>query len=232
MKKLLLSLCLFSGLAAFAQTTDMKITLVKPAASDKIISGKPFDIEYIITNNSTTPTTTTDSMIVVFILNTNQVLNIPGTSPAIFTNRVLNNNDTIWRKFQLNLTINGTSGPITVPFCARLFAQNGNVTIDPDQTNNQSCANVGLPVNEVSAAIANIKVYPNPATDILNISFDYQNAKEVKVYDLSGKLMSTTPLVSTETQIALNNFETGIYLYQIINNEGAVIHTSKFSVQK
>lgn len=232
MKKLLLSLCLFSGLAAFAQTTDMKITLVKPAASDKIISGKPFDIEYIITNNSTTPTTTTDSMIVVFILNTNQVLNIPGTSPAIFTNRVLNNNDTIWRKFQLNLTINGTSGPITVPFCARLFAQNGNVTIDPDQTNNQSCASVGLPVNEVAAAIANIRVYPNPATDILNLSFDYQNAKEVKLYDLSGKLMSTTALVSSETQIALNNFETGIYLYQIINKEGAVIHTSKFSVNK
>ncbi len=88
MKKLLLSIFLLGGLSVFAQTTDMKITLVKPAANDKMSSGVPFDIEYIITNNSATPTVATDSMIVLFILNNNQQLNIPGVSPVFYTNRI------------------------------------------------------------------------------------------------------------------------------------------------
>ncbi len=232
MKKLLLALCLMSGLGAIAQTTDMKITLVKPAADAKINSGVPFDIEYVITNNSTTPTTLTDSMIVLLILNNNQVLNIPGVSPLVNTNRILNNNDTILRRFRITLNITGTTGPVSVPFCARLYAQNGNVTIDPDQTNNLSCSNIALPVNEVAAAISEMRVYPNPASDKLNISFDYKHAKEVRVMDLSGKLMSTTAIASSETQIELNNYSTGIYLYQIIDTDGAIIHTSKFSVSK
>lgn len=232
MKKLLLSILLLGGLSAFAQTTDMKITLVKPAASDKIISGQPFDIEYIITNNSTTATVATDSMIVLFILNNNQTLNIPGISPAFYTNRILNQNDTIWAKLQLTLNINGTTGPVTVPFCSRLFAQNGNVTIDPDQTNNNACSNVVLPVNEIAAAISNMRVFPNPATDVLNISLDYKKAKEVMIMDLSGKLISTNAMISGDNQISLSGFETGIYLYQIVDTDGAIINTGKFSVSK
>jgi hypothetical protein len=166
------------------------------------------------------------------ILNNNQVLSIPGVSPVVNTNRILNNNDTIIRRFRITLNITGTSGPITVPFCARLFAQNGNVTIDPDQNNNLSCSNVALPINEIAAAISEMCVYPNPAADKLNISFDYKHAEEVRVMDLSGKIMSTTAITSSETQIELNNYTTGIYLYQIIDTEGATIHTSKFSVSK
>ncbi|MDZ4667471.1 MAG: T9SS type A sorting domain-containing protein [bacterium] len=232
MKKLLLAILLIGGLSASAQTTDMKITLVKPGPSDKISSGVPFNIEYVITNNGTTPTTLTDSMIVLFILNNTQQLNVPGVSPVFFTNRVLNNNDTIWFKTTLTLTINGTTGPVTVPFCSRMFAQNGNVTIDPDQVNNNSCNNVVLPVSEVAAAIAALRVYPNPANNVLNIDMDYKNAKEIIVMDLSGKLLSTTQMVSNNTQIDLSNIETGIYLYQIIDAEGAIIYTSKFSVSK
>jgi hypothetical protein len=232
MKKLLLSIFLLGGLSVFAQTTDMKITLVKPAANDKMSSGVPFDIEYIITNNSATPTVATDSMIVLFILNNNQQLNIPGVSPAFYTNRILNQSDTIWAKFQITLTINGTTGPVTVPLCSKMFAQNGNVTIDPDQANNTACANVVLPVNEVSAAVSNMRVFPNPATDMLNISLDYKKAKEVVIMDLSGKLIATQSMISGENQISLNGMETGIYLYQIVDTEGAVVTTGKFSVSK
>lgn len=233
MKKLLLAVTLLVGGAAFAQQTrDMKIDLIKPAANDKIINGQPFEIEYIITNTSTEPTIATDSMIVLYILNNNQQLNIPGQSPNFTTNRILNQNDTIWRKFTLQLTINGTSGPTPIPFCVRLFAQNGNQTIDPSQTNNNACNTVTVSLSEVSKAIASMKVYPNPASDLLTISFDYPKAKQVKIVDITGRLVATQEISGTETDVNVSGLTNGVYVYQIVDNDGGTIHSGKFSVAK
>jgi len=232
MKKLLLAAFLFTSAASFAQMTrDIKIDLIKPAAGDKVINGQPFEIEYIITNTSTEPTIASDSIIVLYLLS-NQQLNIPGQSPSIFTNRVLNQNDTIWRKFTLNLTINGTTGPTPIPFCTRMFAQNGNQTIDPNQANNNVCNTVTVSLSEINKALAGMKVYPNPALDILTVSFDYKDAKEIKVLDLSGKLLSTTTVTGAETNVEVANLATGIYLYQIVDITGANIAAGKFSVSK
>ncbi|MDP3927382.1 MAG: T9SS type A sorting domain-containing protein [Bacteroidota bacterium] len=233
MKKLLLAALLFTSAASFAQMTrDIKIDLIKPAAGDKVINGQPFEIEYIITNTSAEPTIASDSMIVLYILNNNQQLNIPGQSPSIFTNRVLNQNDTIWRKFTLTLTINGTTGPTPIPFCTRMFAQNGNQTIDPNQANNNACNTVTVSLSEINKALAGMKVYPNPALDVLTVSFDYKDAKEIKVLDLSGKLLSTTTVTGVETNVEVANLATGIYLYQITDINGANIAAGKFSVSK
>jgi hypothetical protein len=233
MKKLLLAALLFTSAASFAQMTrDIKIDLIKPAAGDKVINGQPFEIEYIITNTSAEPTIASDSMIVLYILNNNQQLNIPGQSPSFFTNRILNQNDTIWRKVSLTLTINGTSGPTPIPFCIRMFAQNGNQTIDPNQANNNVCNTVTVSLSELNKALAGMKVYPNPALDILTVSFDYKDAKEIKVLDLSGKLLSTTAVTGAETNVEVANLATGIYLYQIVDITGANIAAGKFSVSK
>jgi hypothetical protein len=231
MKKLLLAACLLLSAASFAQVTrDMKIDLIKPGAGDKIINGQPFEIEYIITNTSAEPTIASDSMIILYILNNNQQLNIQGQSPFFFTNRILNQNDTIWRKVSLTLTINGTSGPTPIPFCVRMFAQNGNQTIDPNQTNNNACNTVTVSLSEVNKALAAMLVYPNPATDLLTISLDYAKAKQVNILDISGKLVATQAITSTVTQINVSALTTGVYLYQIVDDEGAVVTNGKFSV--
>ena len=232
MKKLLLAICIISSFGAFAQTKDMKITMIKPADNDKIINGQPFNIEYVITNNGTVPTVASDSLIVLYIINTTQVISIAGQSPAIFTNKIMNAGDTIWRKFTINLTISGLSGPTPLPFCAKLYAQNGNVTIDPDQSNNNACVSITAPVSEIESALQKLEVYPNPASSILHISFDYEPAKEISIIDLSGRFIAKTIIEGNNTEINLSNLNNGMYLYQIIKNDGSIIKTGKFNVEK
>ncbi|MDP1725422.1 MAG: T9SS type A sorting domain-containing protein [Bacteroidota bacterium] len=231
MKKLLLAITLLLSINIYAQNKDIKMTMLKPGAGDKIINGQPFQIEYIITNNGTVATATTDSMIVLYFLNNQQVI-VGGQSPAFYTNRVLAAGDTIWRKLTLNLTINGLSGPATLPFCTRVYAQTGNVTIDPDQTNNVSCANIVAPVSEVEKAIENLQIYPNPATHVLNISFDYAQAKQINIIDLNGRIVEQVQIEGTNTAINTGNLSNGIYLYQINSVDGSLIKSGKFTIDK
>ncbi|MBC7384525.1 MAG: T9SS type A sorting domain-containing protein [Bacteroidia bacterium] len=189
-----------------------------------------FDIEYVIKNNGSAATSLTDSIIVLYILNSNQVLTVSGQSPVFYTNRVLNVNDTIWGKFKLILNI--TAGDITVPFCVRAFAQTNNQTIDPNQTNNTSCNNVLLPVNEVTKALQSLEVYPNPSSSVLNIALDYKFAKLITVLDLSGRIVEQINIIDKNTQINVSNLNTGIYLYRIIDTEGTVIKSGKFNVSR
>ncbi len=231
MKKLLLAIAVLFSINMYAQNKDIKITLVKPAAGDKIINGQPFDIEYIITNNGTVPTSTSDSMIVLYKISTS-FLQIAGQSPVVYTNKVLNAGDTIRRMYTLNLTINGLNGPTQLPFCAHVYAQNGNVTIDPDQNNNEACATITAPVNEVTRALQNLLVYPNPATSTLNISFDYALAKQINIMDLSGRIIDQINIDGINTAINVSNLSNGIYIYQINAADGALINSGKFNVDK
>lgn len=231
MKKLLLAITLLLSFNMYAQNKDIKITLLKPGAGDKIINGQPFQIEYIITNNGSVATTTSDSMIVLYTLNNQQII-IGGQSPLVFTNRVMNGGDTIWRKLTLNLTINGLTGPTTLPFCVRVYAQNGNVTIDPDQTNNIGCANIVAPVSEIAKALENLQVYPNPASNMLNISFDYALAKQINIIDLNGRIIEQVAIEATNTSINTSNLSNGIYLYQINSADGSLIKTGKFTIDR
>jgi hypothetical protein len=111
-----------------------------------------------------------------------------------------------------------------------MFAQNGNQTIDPNQTNNNACNTVTVSLSEVNKALAAMLVYPNPATDLLTISLDYAKAKQVNILDISGKLVATQAITSTVTQINVSALTTGVYLYQILDDEGAVVTNGKFSV--
>lgn len=66
----------------------------------------------------------------------------------------------------------------------------------------------------------NISVYPNPVTDILNVNFGYlTNNTTVRIIDISGQVLySQTVTNQTESSINVDNFNNGIYLLQIIEN--------------
>ncbi len=78
---------------------------------------------------------------------------------------------------------------------------------------------------EASGILADLQVYPNPATDQLMVSFQGGEEQETQllVYDLSGKLMesrvlATVPGANVQT-LVVANYPTGIYFLQAGENE-------------
>lgn len=73
-----------------------------------------------------------------------------------------------------------------------------------------------------------IKVYPNPATDRLNVNVGDITAK-VTVFDITGKTISTTDNVSGTFEIDVTNFKKGIYMVKV--NSGNATDVKKVVVK-
>ncbi|MEI6823211.1 MAG: T9SS type A sorting domain-containing protein [Bacteroidota bacterium] len=87
-------------------------------------------------------------------------------------------------------------------------------------------------INKKITGTSDIKVYPNPANDMLYIEFDNMEdcIAKVKFYDITGKLHYSTSINTTLKLQTLNisSIKAGIYNLQIstttkINNQKLVI---------
>ncbi|MCD4664121.1 MAG: T9SS type A sorting domain-containing protein [Bacteroidales bacterium] len=67
----------------------------------------------------------------------------------------------------------------------------------------------------------NINVYPNPATDVVNISSDYI-ITSVEVYNYTGQLISDNQVNTKSYQINTSEFNTGIYFFQVETTKGKI----------
>ncbi len=84
-------------------------------------------------------------------------------------------------------------------------------------------------------ALANkINLFPNPANELLNIDLgqSLKDALEIKVYDVSGKLLlqKTYDNVAQSLTLATNHFANGLYFIEFAN--GKQVFSKKFSVQR
>ncbi|NMH29023.1 T9SS type A sorting domain-containing protein [Flavobacterium silvaticum] len=68
-----------------------------------------------------------------------------------------------------------------------------------------------------------VKVYPNPAKDILNVSLTDATASEARIYDLNGRLVLSRQLTGTDTAIDLSTLSTGMYALELITNQGKAV---------
>jgi hypothetical protein len=83
-----------------------------------------------------------------------------------------------------------------------------------------------------------VLLYPNPASQYVSISATgVSSAALVSVYDVTGRIVSTTPLlvengVVTKKSATVNttNLSTGLYSYYILDENGAAIRAGKFNV--
>ncbi len=69
--------------------------------------------------------------------------------------------------------------------------------------------------------ISNIQIFPNPASDIINIKSDLKIHK-VEVYNYSGQIIRNEKANSKFYQINTSQFEAGIYFLRIETEEGVV----------
>lgn len=71
-------------------------------------------------------------------------------------------------------------------------------------------------------------VFPNPTSDILNISFLDLNIEELRIIDLSGNIVYQNKINSQNYHLQVENIlESGVYLIKVYGSDGLVI-TKKF----
>lgn len=63
-----------------------------------------------------------------------------------------------------------------------------------------------------------LKVYPNPVSDVLNLSFD-QNISSVDVYNLVGQKMIAKTIDATNASLDMSKLSAGTYLVKIMAND-------------
>lgn len=79
-----------------------------------------------------------------------------------------------------------------------------------------------------------LKLYPNPASSIINFEFFKPNQRNLtlQVYNFVGKKIFESSTVSQKTSISLTEFFRGVYIFQLRDKSGRIIESGKFQVSK
>ena len=100
-----------------------------------------------------------------------------------------------------------------------LFQSNGNYGFGVSSSFN-SLGNLDINDNNLEE----LRIYPNPATSVLNIK-NAENAT-IEIYNILGQILYTKNEISIYEQIEVSQFTSGTYLMKIKN--GNTVKTSKF----
>jgi hypothetical protein len=79
-----------------------------------------------------------------------------------------------------------------------------------------------------------VKVYPSPATAIINIELEKtnNNSYTLAVYNFLGRKMYEKQNFSQKTTITLDEYTRGVYIYHLTDASGRLVKTGKFQVSK
>jgi len=93
-------------------------------------------------------------------------------------------------------------------------------------------ASLGTGINDLTNNIQ-VLVFPNPATDQLNITADLNlEGHQVVITDMNGKLVRIRPLTNGVNSIELSDVASGTYIYRIADKNGFFIKQDRFTVAK
>ena len=76
---------------------------------------------------------------------------------------------------------------------------------------------VGINEHEI-----NVSVYPNPTTGLFRIQNTGSKIQSVEVYDVFGKLISSTEVNDNDVTIDVSNYTKGVYFTRIRTENGTV----------
>lgn len=111
------------------------------------------------------------------------------------------------------------------------YASGGSFNVSLTITNDcgQSTHNDNIVVSTVSVYDLeyNIQVYPNPASETININAEIEMIS-YKLFDVQGKLILSGNINNHDTQIDINSIQKGTYLLQIITKD----YTAPFLILK
>lgn len=72
------------------------------------------------------------------------------------------------------------------------------------------------------------KVYPNPATNELNVQLEGDEVRQINVFTLSGKIVAQFDVNNSLTTINTSTFSAGVYVMQLVgDNQNAIVRFVK-----
>lgn len=79
-----------------------------------------------------------------------------------------------------------------------------------------------------------IKLYPNPAVAYVtfDIHKDISKGYSIQIYNFLGKKMNETQNIIQKTTVLLDEFNRGVYIYHLRDQNGKIIESGKFQVSK
>ncbi|TXB66995.1 T9SS type A sorting domain-containing protein [Vicingus serpentipes] len=70
-----------------------------------------------------------------------------------------------------------------------------------------------------------VEVYPNPATDFINLSLENYNGFTLHLFDVTGKILNQSTLKSPKTSVNVSEYPKGMYLLTLTNQKDKKIKT-------
>lgn len=84
--------------------------------------------------------------------------------------------------------------------------------------------------NTSSTSDDNVKLYPNPAKDVLNISYSKNiSVGNIAIYNLVGKQVYNSKVSGYSAKLNIENIPSGIYFVRLMDDTGRVIATRRFT---
>ena len=77
-----------------------------------------------------------------------------------------------------------------------------------------------------------IRVFPNPTSDRVVVNTLSADAREVLIYNITGALVGTYPILNNEASINVKNFPAGLYIYSVAGNKNNALGVGKFTVER
>jgi hypothetical protein len=89
-------------------------------------------------------------------------------------------------------------------------------------------------VKENSMSNKQVQFFPNPASTSINFEFKYtvERGSVIQLYSFLGRKMASLPISGNKMQVSLNEFITGIYIFQVRDASGRIVESNKFQVAK
>ena len=119
-------------------------------------------------------------------------------------------------------TLNGQS--VTVDLSTGVMINSSNVTLADLTADNGVVHVVDAVLVPSLAAIdemdqGSILIYPNPATEILNVKFEGNKFKNLSIVDLNGKQIFTKLLEENSAELNISSIDSGSYIL-ILDGKG------------
>jgi|GEM_PF-1173834 len=107
--------------------------------------------------------------------------------------------------------------------CNPTLRLNGNNNTDAAKVKSHSNQNNNRQVGIKQFAINNVSIYPNPATNVLNINFaNAANKTSVKIFSLIGSEVLSTTTSDNNLSVDISNLAAGTYMVQITSDNVSV----------
>ena len=114
-------------------------------------------------------------------------------------------------------TITGLTGHTTYEIQVQANCGDGNVS-DWSGSVSEETTNVGI-----EEWLSNsVTLFPNPAKDVVNVQCTMGNVQGVEVYDVYGKLITTSNSIDNPTRINVSGLADGVYFVRVTTDRGVV----------